>query len=209
MKFLIYILTPLLLVTSCQSQTEKRESNEIVGGPCEGCEAIYEFGDRKLTSSDTLPDFQNTEPKLKISGTVFKKDGKTPAENVIIYVYHTDRKGIYKTKGDEKGWAKRHGYIRGWIKTTKDGKYTFYTFRPAPYPNGEESEHIHMTVKEPDKNEYYIDAIRFESDPKLSDSEKEKLKNRAGNGIVVLRKDEGILMGNRDIILGVNIPNYD
>ena len=209
MKYLIYIVTTILLVTSCQSQTEKRESTKIVGGPCEGCEAIYEFGDRALTSFDTLPEFQDTEPKLKISGTVYKKDGKTPVENVIIYIYHTDRKGIYKSKGDEKGWAKRHGYIRGWVKTGKDGKYSFYTFRPAAYPDRQEPEHIHMTVKEPNKNEYYIDAIRFKSDPKLSDSEKEKLKNRAGTGVIILGNEEGILLGNRDIILGVNIPNYD
>ncbi len=209
MKQLIYIGTFLMLITSCQSQTEKSESAKIVGGPCEGCEAIYEFGERRLTASDTLPDFQETEPKLKITGTVYKKDGKTPAENVIIYIYHTDRNGIYKSKGNEKGWAKRHGYIRGWVKTGTDGTYTFYTFRPAAYPDRDEPEHIHLTVKEHDKNEYYIEDILFTSDPKLTNSKKEGLKNRAGSGVVVLKKDKGMLIAKRDIILGLNIPNYD
>ncbi len=126
----IFLLIVMGLI-SCNGQSSK-----IVGGGCEGCEAIYEYGDKKLRVTDTLPDFQKTEPKLKITGTVFQKDGTSPAANVILYIYHTNRKGYYATKGNEKGWAKRHGFIRGWVKTGKDGRYTFYTFRPAAYPEG-------------------------------------------------------------------------
>ncbi len=199
----------LLSVTSCQSQHNKIDTNKKVGGPCEGCEAIYEFGNQRLTSIDTLPDFKQTEPKLKLTGTVFEKDGKTPAENVILYIYQTDRKGLYATKGNEKGWAKRHGYIRGWIKTDKSGKYTFYTFRPAPYPNGLEPEHIHITVKESNKNEYYIDEFVFEDDPMLTPNERNELENRGGSGIVQPILKDGILTANRNIVLGLNIPNYE
>ena len=209
MKITIYILLFLISLTSCQSQTKKTESNKIVGGPCEGCEAIYEYRNKKLTNSYTLPGFQTNNPKIKITGTVFNKDGKTPAANVIIYFYHTNRNGIYEKKGNEKGWAKRHGFIRGWIKTNNNGNYTFYTFRPASYPNGQEPEHIHITVKEPDKNSYYIDDIRFIDDPKLTNSEKQNLKNRAGSGIVELKIEKGILTAKRNIILGLNIPNYN
>jgi len=209
MRYLIYILIFILTTTSCQSQTKRNISSKIVGGPCEGCEAIFEYGNKKLTVIDTLPSYIENEPKLKIEGTIFKKDGITPAENVILYIYHTNRNGIYERKGNEKGWAKRHGFIRGWVKTDNTGNYTFYTFRPAAYPDSREPEHIHMTVKEQNKNEYYIDDIIFIDDPKLTNSKKQNLKNRAGSGIVELKTEDGILTVKRNIILGLNIPNYD
>ena len=200
--------TSLFLVlfglTSCNAQT-----SGIVGGPCEGCEAIYEYGNTKLNAVDTLPKFENTEPKLKITGTVFKKDGKTPAKDVIIYIYHTNRNGIYETKGNEKGWAKTHGYIRGWVKTGEDGEYTFYTFKPAPYPERNSPAHIHITVKEPSKKEYYLDNYLFEDDPLLTQDFRKKLKNRGGSGITNPKMENGILTIERNLILGKNIPNYE
>lgn len=210
-KFRIFQLSFLLVLwmfSSCNAQT-KNTTSKLVGGGCEGCEAIFEYGNKNLTSIDTLPKFQNNEPKLKITGTVFKKDGKTPAENVIIYIYHTNRNGIYETKGNVTGWARRHGFTRGWVKTGKDGKYTFYTFRPAAYPDGSEPEHIHTTVKEPDKNEYYLDDYLFDDDPILTQNIRVKLNNRGGSGIMKPIVENGILTIKRNIILGQNIPNYE
>jgi protocatechuate 3,4-dioxygenase beta subunit len=202
-----YILTFLFAISVSHSQT--KTINKHIGGPCEGCEAIYEYGDKKLANIDTLPAFKANEPKILITGTVFKKDQKTPAENVVLYIYHTNKKGIYETKGDEKGWAKRHGYIRGWVKTGSDGRYKFYTFRPASYPNRKEQEHIHIIVKEPNINDYYIDSYVFDDDPLLTDTKRNKLKKRGGTGIVKPKFENGILTVKRDIILGLNIPNYD
>ncbi|MEP2024258.1 MAG: intradiol ring-cleavage dioxygenase [Reichenbachiella sp.] len=209
MSILNYLLILLLIATSCQSQTKKTDTDKLVGGSCEGCEAIFEFGNKKLTAIDTLPGFMRTNPKLKLTGTVFEKDGETPADNVMLYIYHTDRNGIYPSNGNEKGWAKRHGYIRGWVKTDKTGKYTFYTFRPAAYPNGMEPEHIHITIKEPDKNEYYIDAFVFNDDELLTQEKRNEQDNRGGSGIVKPISKNAMLTVNRDIILGLNIPNYE
>src|SRR5690606_30971015 len=210
MKGYHYILIFLLSFNSCQTQTKDTPpTSKIVGGPCEGCEAIHEYGDKELSNVDTLPAFNENKPKIKITGTVFKRDMKTPAENVILYVYHTNRKGIYETKGGEKEWARRHGFIRGWIKTGKNGKYTFYTFRPAAYPGGTEPGHIHITVKEPDKNEYYIDDYFFEDDPLLTASKRDALQERGGSGIVVPVFENGIFNTIRDIYLGKNIPGYE
>lgn len=200
---LLYFLL-MIGTLSCKPQTTKN-----VGGPCEGCEAIFEYGSNVLTSVDTLPEYQQNEPKLKITGTVFKKDGKTPAENVILYIYHTNRQGIYETNGDETGWAKRHGLIRGWVKTGKDGGYTFYTFRPASYPDRSEPEHIHITVKEPDKNEYYLDNYFFDDDPLLTTEKRNRLENRGGSGVVAPKEGGGILTIERHINLGKNIPDYE
>lgn len=199
----LWIFLMVFVLTSCQGQTKKP-----IGGPCEGCEALFEYKNKILNPIDTLPKFRQNEPKLKITGTVFKKDGKTPAENVIIYIYHTNRQGIYETKGNETGWAKRHGLIRGWIKTGKDGKYTFYTFRPAVYPDGSEPEHIHITIKEPGKNEYYLDEYLFEDDPSLTSAMRKKQPGRGGSGIVKPFIDAQLLTIKRNIILGKNIPDY-
>jgi len=208
MRTLICIVVLLLSVNSCQPQT-KKTNTKLVGGPCEGCEAILEYGNKKLMPTDTLPGFDTNKPQLKLTGTVFKKDGKTPAENVILYIYQTNRNGIYATKGNEKGWAKRHGYIRGWIKTDKTGNYTFLTFRPVSYPNGVEPEHIHITIKEPEKNEYYIDEFVFNDDPMLTEKKRNNLENRGGSGIVNPIVKDAILTVHRDIILGLHIPNYE
>lgn len=205
----ISILILIFTFNSCQSQDRTTSSNKLVGGPCEGCEAIHEYGDKVLNSTDTLPLFNETEPKLKITGTVFQKDGKTPAKDVILYIYHTNRAGIYETKGDEVGWAKRHGFIRGWVKTNASGSYTFYTFRPGAYPNRRAPEHIHVTVKEPDKNEYYLEDYLFDDDPLLTKTERDRQRQRGGSGIVMPKSDGANYLVERDIILGFNIPDYE
>lgn len=209
MKRYVFIIALLTSFAPGQAQDGKTDAGKRVGGSCEGCEAIYEYGQRKLTATDTLPEFQEKEPKIKITGTVLNKDGKTPTGDVILYIYHTDRTGIYPTRGDEKGWDRRHGYIRGWIKTGKDGKYTFYTFRPAAYPSGIEPEHIHILVKEPGKNEYHIDEYVFDDDPLLTEKERSVLENRGGSGIVKPVPGNGMLTVRRDIVLGLNIPQYE
>lgn len=193
---------------SCKTQSLEEK---IVGGPCEGCEAIHEYGNKILRAIDTLPGFNDNsnQPKMIVSGTVFKNDGTTPASNVIIYIYHANRQGIYELKGNEKGWAKRHGYNRGWVKTAKDGKYTFYTFRPGVYPDGTEPEHIHITIKEPEMVAYYLDEFFFEDDPTLKPEMINKMPKRGGSGVVKPYKLDGMLHVERDIILGKNIPDYN
>ncbi len=160
------------------------------------------------SSIDTLPGFMENDPKIRISGTVFEKDGKTPAENILLYVYHTDRKGIYQPSANPKGYENRHGQYRGWLKTNKEGKFTFYTFRPAAYPNGREPEHIHIFIKEANTKPYYIDGYFFDDDPKLTAEIRASQKNRGGSGIIKLEMKEGIWTANRNIILGLNISDY-
>ena len=95
------------------------------------------------------------------------------------------------------------------MKTNVKGEYKFTTIKPAPYPNGNIPAHIHPIVKEPDKNEYYIDECRFDDDPLQTAQERSKSEDRGGSGIIQLTKREGgIWSGERNIILGLNIPNY-
>ncbi|MEQ9467516.1 MAG: intradiol ring-cleavage dioxygenase [Ekhidna sp.] len=202
--FLTLLIVPIL--GSCQTKnTEPRN----VGGPCEGCEALYEYGDRSLNSIDTISGFLANESKIHLSGIIYREDGKTPAENVILYAYHTNANGIYEVTDNESGWGRRHGKYRGWVKTEKDGRYDFYTFRPASYPNTTIPQHIHITVKDENTIPYYIDDILFTDDPLLTKEEIKNRPNRAGSGIVTpIESQNGILEIRRDIILGKNIPNY-
>jgi len=203
------LLTLILILNSCQGQTTSNK-NKILGGPCEDCEAVldYKLLDLNPTPLDTLLGFKETNPKLKITGTVYKRDGKTPEKNILLYIYHTNRDGIYEPSVNPIGWEKRHGKNRGWLKTDENGEYTFYTFRPAPYPEVQESEHIHLYVKEPNKIPYYMDSYIFFDDPLLKKEDIKSQKNRGGSGLIRLKEESGILTGYRNIILGLNIPNY-
>jgi len=206
--FIIFL--SILTITACghSQSNNSKGSKGIVGGPCEGCEAIYEYGERELQSEVVLPDYDREGQKIKIQGTVYHHDGKTPASDVILYVYHTDQSGQYTAEAGAQGWEKRHGSIRGWMKTGKDGKYAFYTLKPGVYPSRTEPAHIHITVKEPDKNEYYIDAYHFDEDPLLTPSRRRGMSDRGGSGILNLNKKGKVWTAKRDIILGKNIPNY-
>lgn len=185
------------------------QNRQLITEPCEGCEAVFEYHKVQpiLHPVDTLPDFNNEGQKLKLTGTIYKKDGITPAKGVILYIYHTDQKGIYATKGNETGWGKRHGYIRGWIKTGADGRYTFYTLLPGHYPDRSSPRHIHPLVLEPDGKYYYINEWHFSGDPYLTAKEIKK-EPYGGSGLVTLRKEGDLWVAERDIILGLNISNY-
>ncbi len=216
MKKLVAVTLLCMACISACTQNQKRESATLtlkpVGGRCEDCEAVLEYKNlnKPLTWIDTLPDFNEPGPKLEVSGTIYKHDGKTPAKDVILYVYHTDQKGEYSVRGDEKDWGKRHGYIRGWIKTNADGKYKFYTLRPGAYPTGGNPAHIHPIISEADGHVYWIDEYLFDDDPILTDSERKDQPGRGGSGILkTKRAKNGILMAERNIILGLNIPGYD
>jgi protocatechuate 3,4-dioxygenase, beta subunit len=205
--FAIFLPSLIIPNNSCQSQT--KPSPRLVGGGCDGCEGIYEGMPARLSweTSIALP----TEPgePMEISGVIYKADAVTPAAGVILYVYHTDAKGYYSPTPEQTGQARRHGHLRGWMKTNERGEYRFRSIRPAPYPNRGVPAHIHPTIKEPDKNEYYIDEYWFDDDPLLTDDKRAKLEKRGGLGIIhVSRDSKGAWVGRRNIILGLNIPDY-
>ncbi|APG60978.1 intradiol ring-cleavage dioxygenase [Christiangramia salexigens] len=195
-----------LLIFSCAESQETREY-WLAGGPCEGCEAVMEYGDKTLSSVDTLPGFDSATKKLKVSGTIFKGDGETPAGGVILYIYQTNAEGLYAAPDSAKGWARRHGELRGWMKTGNDGKYTFYTLVPGNYPGSEFAAHIHPTVLEPDGKYYYLQDYLFEGDPYMEQGLKDQPRGGT-DGILKLKNENGILVGTRDLILGKNIPGY-
>jgi protocatechuate 3,4-dioxygenase beta subunit len=158
---------------------------------------------QQLSWQTAIASVAEPSERMEISGIIYQVDGKTPAPNVILYVYHTDAKGYYSPAPNATNIARRHGHLRGWLKTNVSGEYKFTTIRPAPYPSRDNPAHIHPIVKESDKNEYYIDEYVFEDDSLLTQEQRSKLENRGGSGIIHLAKsgDGGAWIGKRNIIL--------
>ncbi len=217
MKQIIFItsLVAVIHFAGCSQQRDKENVIEKAttssGEPCEGCEAVYEspIPLEKLSWVDTLPDYNEVGPKLHIEGIVFHKDGKTPAKDVIIYFYHTNQAGRYSTTGNETGWGRRHGNLRGWVKTNSEGKYAFFTLRPASYPGvNPPPAHIHTIIKEPGKNAYWVDDFLFDDDTALTKKVRSRQRNYGGDGILIPELKNGIWSAKRNIILGLNVPGY-
>lgn len=207
---LLCMLSFMLLQTSCgqsnNQQTKRNSSSVRVGGPCEGCELIYTNMPKQMNAIDTSIGWNMEGQRMKIEGTVFQKDGKTPAAGIIVYYYQTNTAGVYPEAASK---TTRHGSIRGWMKTGADGKYTIYSIKPGSYPGSTIPAHIHILIKEPDINEYYIDDINFDDDPFMTKTERDRLRQYAGSGIIKLAANSiGLLYGKRDIVLGLNLPDY-
>jgi protocatechuate 3,4-dioxygenase beta subunit len=207
---LFSVLICFSLSLTCDPNIQQQNQNgKTVGGGCDGCEAIYEGMPKNLSRETTIADSKEPGEPLEISGTVYQADGKTPARDVILYVYQTDAKGHYSPAPGATGLTRRNGHLRGWMKTDERGQFKFHSVKPAPYPGRNIPAHIHPIIKEPDKNEYYIDEIRFDDDPLLTIEERAKEEKRGGSGIIKLIKNQnGVWIGRRDIVLGLNIPNY-
>lgn len=213
----MYRLFQLLIICtffiSCTTQTSEKPKK--VGGAFENNEFIYSGIPENINSTDTSLGWEQGGQKILLTGTVYMLDGKTPAKDVLLYYYHTNTEGRYIHKPEEKismppnDKGQTHGHLRGWVKTDSEGKYFIYTIRPGIYPTNDQYAHIHITVKEPNElSEYYIDDFVFEDDPLLTSTIIEKMENRCGNGILTLTENENMYVGNRDLILGLNIPDY-
>ena len=135
-------------------------------------------------------------PRIAVTGTVYLPDGKTPAPNVLIYLYHTDVYGIYG-----RGSEHRHGRYRGWILTDAKGSYEFDSIMPASYPNSIIAAHIHMTVTTTDRKEDWIDSILFEGDRFITPQERTVRKGGFNPILKIEKNPAGVLHGRRDILL--------
>jgi len=197
-----------LSILGCKGQPTITAINNSPDGPPMGKPPI------DVTWKDISPGWDQNGPKLLLTGKVYQPDGRTPAKNVLVYYYHTNTEGKYVHKPElprsmpPNTEGQTHGYIRGWVKTGEDGQYEIYTVRPGQYPKFDDPAHIHLTVEEPNRAGYYIDDVVFDDDPLLTTQRRLKMENRGGTGVVRLVKKDGLWIGERNIILGSNIPAY-
>lgn len=138
---------------------------------------------------------------LVVSGRIFGPDGKTPAEGALLYVYHTDARGIYSEQDNPNGPPDPR--LKGWMRTKADGRYEFRTIKPASYPNSRNPAHVHAKVSARDQTREWFDVFLFEGDPFITEAERSK---SAGLGtfatvMAVGRGGDGVLRCVRDIKL--------
>ena len=179
----------------------KREP--IIGGPCEGCELVFEGMPAELGWTARIAPANERGEAMRITGVV-RDSQKRPAAGVIVYAYQTDAGGVYPKS------TTRHGRLRGWAKTDASGRYRFDTIRPGGYPNSDIAQHVHMHVIEPGRGTYFIDDIVFSDDPRLTPAaRKQYVHGLGGEGLVTPARDkDGVLLVTRDIVLGQNVPGY-
>lgn len=182
----------------------------IVGGPCEGCEAVFEFRPAEIGPSARLAGPAEPGEPMVLSGVV-RRAGGAPAPGILVYAYQTNAQGIYPADEASRGTAAyRHGRLRGFARTDASGSYRFQTIRPAGYPGTPIPQHIHLHVVEPGRCTYWIDDVVFDDDPRLTEGQRRAHDHgRGGSGLVRPDRDSnGTWLVRRDIALGAGIRDY-
>ena len=111
---------------------------------------------------------------MKLRGRAVRPDG-SPAGDAIVFAYHTDRDGLYdQPAAGEHSWR-----LKGWARTDRDGRFTFETIRPGPYPNRRVPAHVHFTLFLPDGERFHAGEAKFDDDPLVSHAERAN-SQRAG-----------------------------
>ncbi len=191
-----FIPVVLLLSTLTYAQSHRMPSMRTPSGGraiCARCEAPA-----NLTSSVSLIARGEPGEPLEITGTVYERDGRTPAAGITMFVYHTDATGHYDPQDDP--FAPR---IRGWLRTGSDGRYRFRTIRPAPYPNHSEPAHIHVHIWSETMPEHFLPEYWFAGDPLIPRADQERFRGLGTfSPIVTLtRGPDHVWRGVRDIRL--------
>lgn len=151
-----------------------------------------------ITTTDILGPFYrpnapfrtNLNPKdfsgeiLHLSGTVVKKDGKTPMSDCLIEVWQCNSNGYYDNISDEYAY-------RGSQKTNKAGAYHFITAIPVPEPVDQKltvfrPAHIHLRISAQGQQDL-ITQIYFQGDQYLATDPSTK-SDLAINRILAIKK---------------------
>lgn len=160
---------------------------------------IYARAENQLTNTDTIPDFRSKKNKLKLTGTVYQNDGITPAKDVIIFIEQPNEDGDFelRNEGDNE-----YVFHRSWVKTDADGKYTFYTFVPGNDRRYNQLQQIFPLIKESSKQEYQLETFLFDDDPLLTKRCRKQIAKKSNpSRILKLKKEEGVFVAQKDIIL--------
>ncbi len=182
-----------------------QESAENIPADYKKRHPIYDYSEKELNNTDSIPDFESKSNPLVISGTVFLSDGITPAKDVILYIDQADENGNYELKKQSK---KRYVHHRGWVKTDANGTYTFYTFVPGADRYSNALKTINLVIKEPNKTEYSGYNFIFDDDPLLKKSCRKKMARNGVDSILKPVKKETILVAVKNIVLETDSPSY-
>lgn len=164
---------------------------------------IYDYAELQLNNTDTIPDFESKQNKLKISGTIYESDGVTPAKDIILFIEQADEHGDFDLREHKE---KRYVHHSGWIKTDANGQYTFYTFIPGNDRRYNQLQQLFPVVKEPSKPEYEIASFLFDEDPLLTKLCRKRIAKKDDPTRILKPKKEGdLLVVKKDIVLPSDI----
>lgn len=161
---------------------------------------IYDLSETNMANVDTIPNYVLKQDQIKITGTIYKSDGVTPANDIILYIEQADEDGSFDLrKSDEK----QYNYYRSWVKTNADGKYTLYTFIPGYDRTYNQLQEIFPVIKEPSQQEYAIGTFLFDKDPLLTRRCRRQIEKHSDlSRILKLKKQEdGSLIAQHNIVL--------
>ncbi len=199
MKNFIYLPTLICIFTfnySIYSQDLASLSDDNIES---NLHSIYDYDELNLSSVDTIPDYQSKEQKLKLTGTIYKSDGVTPAKDVILYIEQADEDGDFDlVKKDNI----KYPHHRGWVKTDANGRYTFYTFVPGNDRRYNQLQQLFPSIKAPSKLEYNLEPFLFHEDPLLSKLCRKRIAKKGDpSRILKPTKKDNILVVEKNIVL--------
>lgn len=136
--------------------------------------------------------------RLIVSGRVFGPDGKTPVADASLYVYQTDKDGIYSRPVNDS----RTPRLRANLRSDSEGRYEYSTVKPGSYPDTQNPAHIHYVVKAPGFRERIFEIV-FEDDPLVTGRIRaDATREGSGFSIRPLSRDaQGVLRCTQDIRL--------
>jgi protocatechuate 3,4-dioxygenase beta subunit len=204
MKKLIALLT-FVCVFGVQQTVTAQENTDISEAQQEAYlerHPIYDYNELQLSAIDSIPDFESKKQPLKITGTIYKSDGVTPAEGIILYIEQADEDGDFDLR---KHNDKRYAHHRGWIKTDANGRYTFYTFVPGNDRRYNQLSQLFPAIKEPSKPSYNLESFLFDNDPMLTKLCRKKIAKK-GDATRILKpiQKDGLLIVEKNIVLSSN-----
>jgi hypothetical protein len=119
----IAIAIALGIALACHAQAAPREV--LVGGPCEGCELVFEGRPARLTASARIAPASEPGDPLVIDGVV-RDLANRPVPGVIVYAYQTNARGVYL----DASARLRHGRLRASLAPTSAARIA--STRSAP-----------------------------------------------------------------------------
>lgn len=136
--------------------------------------------------------------RLVVNGRILAADGKTPVAGASIYVYQTDKLGIYSRPVDDSRAPRLYAHLR----SDADGRYEYETIKPGSYPNSRNPAHIHYVVNAPGFEKRVFEIV-FEDDPFVdADIRARAAKEYSPFSIRTLSRDaKGVLRCVQDVKL--------
>lgn len=196
-----FILIFSLSAHACGSEKKLQTPEASLRDTCDGPDVNIEcnFTDFPKDAESVMKIAGDNEPgiRLVIKGRLVSAGDGSPLAGVMMYAYQTDSTGHYTKTGEETGPRKWQGRLHGWCITDSDGRYEIHTVRPGGYPGEKFPAHIHCAVKIPGKMTGYINDFVFSDDEYVDEKYLSGLGYPGDNGVLSLRKEGNILIGER------------